>query len=161
MIANNITFSAKENVRQMMLASFKISTREPRGGEEVYWQRLLTEYDPELHLRFSFCGKRYIIYYDHHGLPEVIRSFAPGESFWCAFKNIKHNGSLSVKQRRDLLDIQRKMEQIKSDKVINDAADEWGKTFDKMFKAKVSTDGVPDGYSQKNKKKKAYPKHSA
>ena len=138
-----IAFTKKEDVRQKMMAYFNQFTREPRGSEE-YWQKLLTEYDPELHLRFNPVSGHYLIYYDHNGLPEVIRTFKPGESFWCAFKNIKHNATLNKRRQLEMLDTERERQERQIEETIDEAKDEYFNELMKMARRKVVTDSVVD-----------------
>lgn len=128
----------------MIRAYFEKYTRGPDGGTEEYWQKLLTQYDPCLYLRWSHLTKHYAIYYDHHGLLDVIRTFEPGDSFWCAFKNIQHNSCLTSQHLRQMSERQHEAEQKKIDDAIDEGARETASAYKNMLGEKVTTDSVKD-----------------
>jgi len=143
-MAANVTLSPVSRIKARARGYFENLTRGPQGGTEEYWQKLLTAFDPNLYLRWSHVTKHYCIYYEHRGLLDVIRTFEPGDSFWCAFKNIQHNSCLTSEYLRKLGEQQREKEQQAIDNAIEEGARETAKTYNSMVKEKVTTDGVKD-----------------
>ena len=99
-------------------------TRGPRTSQELQFQGDLTALDPDLHLRWSYLGESWCVYYDHNHVLSSILAIAPGESFRHAYQMIAKNGGIS---KHDL--IVRHHDSIESNecqarKVIDDAQEQ-------------------------------------
>ena len=143
MIAHNIEMTPVSEAKLRLRAYFEKHSREPRGGE-VQWQKQLTALDPELHLRWSYRQKCWIIVYDHHGCISIVRSLKPGESFGCCLKNLEHNAHLSVRRLREMHKNEREGQDAHVDKLIENAGEQAGRDLHKMSKRVLTTDSVDD-----------------
>lgn len=147
----DIALSKSTSIRLRMRALYNLQTREARGGGELYWQRKLTELDPELHLRWNFLRKHYSVYYDHHGMLTTIATFKPGESFGKVYLNLRHNAFMTP---RDLLVMKKEQdEQVAADenRIINDCAEEFATELHHATRGRVITDSVDDFATPKPK----------
>jgi hypothetical protein len=144
MQVNDITLSPNTCIRLKLRALYHRLTRAPRSGEEERWQEKLTELDPELHLRWNHIHKHWSIYYDHHGLLTVVRTFKPGESFYKTLKNLRHNATLNARRLRQMK--AEHDDQILQDenKVINECAEEFAVELHHATRRRVINDGVKD-----------------
>lgn len=140
----NITFPPQTTAKLKILAFYNRFTREARGGQEEEWQRKLSEFDPELHLRWNWIYRHWAIYYNHHSVLSVIRVFKPGESFGQAFENVRHNSTLTTRKLQQM----RKDENERDEKEVNYRIDECGAEFGEELhnatKERMITDGVKD-----------------
>jgi hypothetical protein len=140
----NISLSPASRRKMRVRGIFEKFTRAPQGGTEEYWQKVLTEFDSHLYLRWSHLTKHYLIYYEYRGLLDVIRTFEAGDSFFCAFKNIQHNSCLTSEYIRQMAAQQREQEQKVIDDAIDEGARETAKAYRSMLGGKVTTDNVMD-----------------
>ena len=140
----NISFSKKTNAQFRFRAYYEQYTRAACNGSETTWQEALTKLDRELHLRWNFLHKHYSIYYDHHGILSVIRTFKPDQPFGKVFQAIRQNGGTSNRQIQNMFVQQREKEQQDYDNYIDDADREVQRVVRNAAVKKVTTDGVID-----------------
>jgi len=137
---SRIIISPRSAARLRMKAYLYEHTREPRGSE-VEWQKRLTEFDPELILRWSYLCNQYIVFYDHHGELTTIRAFGPRE-FGQAFLNIKHNATLNARRLRRMK--QRQEEEVEKgiDKEIEECGAEFGEELHHATRERLISDST-------------------
>ena len=142
MKANNIEFSTKTS-EDLRMRSFFHNLPEPSGTPKE-WDKTLREFDPELHLRFNPESNNFLIFYDHHGMINVIRSFAMNESFGQAFMNVKHNSSLSIRHIMRMRQAEKDAETKRQKDLIRDCSEEIGTELHHATRNRVSTDAIVD-----------------
>ena len=142
MQAEEIALSKKTSIRLRMRALYDHQTREARGGQESYWQRKLTELDPELHLRWNWLRRHWSVYYDHNGTLTTVSTFGPGDSFGKVYQNLRHNAYLDSRRLRQMK--KDYDEQVDADKnqQIEDCAEEFAIELHHSTKRRVITASV-------------------
>lgn len=149
MKTNDITISPRSRARLQMQAYLSTYTREPRGSE-VEWQKKLASLDSELVLRWSYLQNQYVVFYDHHGMMSVIRTFKPGE-FGKEFLNIRHNATMNTRKLRQMKKEYDEGLEKQTDREINDCGEEFGIELHHATKGRMITDSV-DMYGPKKPK---------
>jgi len=139
----NITLSPQTAAKLKMRAYYQKYTREARGGQEKDWQEKLTEFDPELHLRWSYLSHRWLIAYDHKGQLDIITIFEDG-GFGRAFHYTKYNSSLTSRGLRQLRKEQDEQVEKGIDKRIDECGAEFGEELYHGARRRVITDSVKD-----------------
>jgi hypothetical protein len=137
----NIDLPPETVAKMKMRAYYNRYTREARGGQEEYWQQKLTEFDPELFLRWSYLSHRWLIAYDHKGKLEVITVFDPG-GFGKAFNYVKYNSSLTSKKLRKLKQEQDEAVEKGIDEKIDDAGAEFGEELHHATRGRLISDST-------------------
>ena len=152
MQVEEIALSKGTSVLLRMRGLFNRLTREPRGGQELYWQKKLTELDPDLRLRWNYLRKIYVVYYDHHGMLTVPNGgvFRPNESFGKVFKNLQHNAHLNTRALRQMK--QEYDEQVEADqnRPIEDCAEEFATELHHATKERMISDPTIEPQHRKN-----------
>ena len=89
------------------------------SGTPTEWDKMLKRFDPELFLRYGHISKKFLIFYDHHNILSVIRSFGQNESFGKAFANVRHNSTLNkrklIQMRKELNEAEQKRQRYDID----------------------------------------------
>lgn len=140
----DITLPPQTSAKLRMHAYFSKFTREARGGQEEYWQEKLTEFDPELFLRWSHLHKHWLIIYDHKGRIDVVKVFKPCQPFGDAFEYVKYNSILTSRKLRRLKKEQDEIVEKDIDKKIDECGAEFGEELHHATRERVITDAVKD-----------------
>jgi len=142
MIASEIEFSEKSSA-DLRMRSFFHNLPQPSGTPKE-WDKTLKEFDPELHLRFNPESNNFLIFYDHHGQVQCIRSFAMNESFAMAFWNVKHNSSLSMRDVVRMRQDEKGTEEKRQKDLIRECSEEFGEALHHSARKRVTNDAIVD-----------------
>lgn len=112
------------------------------SGTPAEWDRKLKEFDPELSLRFGYLSKRFLIFYDHHGVLSTIDSFAQSESFCDTFARVRFNSILNKRAIKQLRKDINEAEQKRQDYDIDQCGEEIGIEVEHGTKNKLINDDV-------------------
>ncbi len=152
MKAEDIALSKKTSVRLRMRGLYNLQTREARGGQELYWQKMLTELDPDLHLRWNYLSKIYVIYYDRHGFLTVPigGSFSPTDSFGKVYRNLQFNAHLTMRALRQMKKDYDEQVEADQNRPIEDCAEEVAIELHHSTKGRMISDSTIEPQHRKN-----------
>lgn len=134
-----------DKLTELLRANYHKYTREPRGGQELEWQRKLLELDSNLSIRRNLLHQHWSVYYSRHGRPNIIKTFTRPDEFGKMYLFLKREGAKTKRDR--ILEHDRNQDHNKKleDKRIAECGEEMGREIHKMTRNKVTNDSVKVG----------------